>query len=106
MRKNEQNIINAACIREFDSAMREAKSIIHTRSWKRFRTCSAEVLNTFDYAILRSYDTIVACVNLNTGVGYDLLRCEYGYTATSAQHIAKFFNEYNVEKRYIWRYVG
>lgn len=46
--------------------------------------------------ILTSYNTPVACVIVNTGCvyGVDMLRHEYGYTATSAQHIAKFFNHY------------
>lgn len=46
--------------------------------------------------LLKSYNTTVACVIVNTGCvyGVDMLRHEYGYTATSAQHIAKFFNHY------------
>lgn len=103
MRKDEQIIINIACKREFESALKEARGSIQEGRWKRLRTCSAEVLELYDYAILRSYNTIIACVNLNTGVGYDLLRLEYGYTATSAQHIAKFFNDYSAKKRYRWQ---
>ena len=45
--------------------------------------------------ILKSYETFVACINRDTGVGYDLLRYVYCYTVTSAQHISKFFNDYN-----------
>lgn len=46
--------------------------------------------------ILTSYNTPVACVIVNgiTVYGVDMLRHEYGYTATSSQHIAKFFNHY------------
>ena len=46
--------------------------------------------------ILTSYSTPVACVIVNSGCvyGVDMIRYEYGYTATSAKHIAKFFNHY------------
>ena len=60
----------------------------------RFRTCSAWLYETRDYVCLMSYNTIVAAVDKNTGMGYDFLRKVYGYTSTSAQHITKFFNEY------------
>jgi hypothetical protein len=46
--------------------------------------------------ILTSYNTPVACVIFNgsTAYGVDMLRKVYGYTSTSAQHIAKFFKHY------------
>lgn len=77
-------------------------------AWRRFRHCTAWVLTcrnekTGDKLhILRSYKTIVACVleSDNTGVRVfycvDMLRKVYGYTNTSGQHIAKFFNDYAV----------
>ena len=60
----------------------------------RFRTCSASLYETTDYICLMSYNTIVAAVDKNTGIGYDFLRKVYGYTSTSSQHISKFFKEY------------
>ena len=61
------------------------------------RSCKAEVLhyNTQegDVYLLKSYNTIVAYVDEN-GMKYDFLRYVYGYTATSAQHIRKFFEDY------------
>lgn len=66
----------------------------------RLRYCKAAVLEYYDketgevYHLLRSYNTIVAAVVGHTG--YDFLRLVYGYTATSAQHIAKFFGDYGV----------
>ena len=56
-----------------------------------FRCCKATVGKIGKYTYLRSYDTVVAFINNITGEGYDILRTEYGYTATSAQHIRKFF---------------
>lgn len=43
---------------------------------------------------LKSYSTFVAVVDTNKSLCVDYLRAVYGYTATSAQHIAKFFNLY------------
>lgn len=56
-----------------------------------FRRCKATVGYMGSYVYLRSYNTIVAFVDTEKRIGYDILRTEYGYTATSAQHIAKFF---------------
>lgn len=77
-------------------------------AWRRFRHCTAEVQAIRNdkgdrIYILRSYNTIVAAVleynSTFSSVGkvflcVDMLRFVYGYTATSAQHIAKFFNDY------------
>jgi hypothetical protein len=60
----------------------------------QFRYCKATVGRSGKYIYLRSYNTVVAFINTVTGEGYDMLRTEYGYTATSAQHIAKFFKYY------------
>lgn len=65
-----------------------------------FRYCKASVGRFGGYIYLRSYDTVVAFINTVTGEGYDILRTEYGYTATSAQHIAKFFKHYFVRTVY------
>ena len=62
--------------------------------WERLRTCQAEVAETDSFYILRSYNTIVACIRKNSGQSYDFLRYVYGYTATSAQHISKFIHDY------------
>ena len=83
-----------------------AQSVINqrivTKAWtKRLCYCRADV-TCYEYAnkdsiyILRSYNTDVAVVIINSGCiyGVDMLRYVYGYTSTSAQHIAKFFNHY------------
>lgn len=62
---------------------------------KPFRNCKASVGYASVYIYLRSYNTVVAFIDPINKVGYDILRTEYGYTATSAQHIAKFFKEYD-----------
>ena len=71
---------------------------------KRLRTCQAIVFEFEDCYVLQSYHTIVAGIRKDTGEEFDFLRMVYGYTATSAQHIAKFFADYgNGGTRYAWR---
>lgn len=72
---------------------------------KRLRTCSAIVYVTSYCFVLQSYNTIVAAIRRDTGECFDFLRMVYGYTATSAQHIAKFFADYGGCERYTWRNV-
>lgn len=67
-------------------------------SEEKLRKCNATVLRycTLDgdtVYLLKSYDTIVAMVD-EDGDGIDFLRHVYSYTATSAQHIRKFFVDY------------
>lgn len=74
--------------------------------YKRLRTCQAMVLEFEDCYILQSCHTIVAGIRKDTGDEFDFLRMAYGYTATSAQQIAKFFADYgNGGARNVWRYV-
>ncbi len=62
---------------------------------KRLRSCSAYVWETSDFYILQSYNTFIACIPKEWRKAcFDALRIEYGYTATSAQHVSKFEKEY------------
>lgn len=75
---------------------------------KQLRSCSAKVYTFESCYVLRSYGTFVAAIDRNTGEAYDFLRKVYGYTATSAQHISKFFHDYSwkgyyPEMVYTWR---
>lgn len=72
---------------------------------KQLRSCSATVFDIVDnttgavlYHGLRSYSTIVAFIDVQTDTLYDVLRLVYGYTSTSAQHIAKFSRDYGSGK--------
>lgn len=60
----------------------------------RLRTCNATVYENDRYIVLISYTTAVAFIDKQDRRAFDILRLVYGYTATSAQHIAKFFNDY------------
>lgn len=68
---------------------------------KQLRSCSATAFDIVDnttgavlYHGLRSYNTIVAFIDVQTDTLYDVLRMVYGYTSTSAQHISKFSKDY------------
>ena len=70
----------------------------------RLRTCKAIVYHTIDseFIVLQSYNTIVAFIDLETHEAFDILRRQYGYTPTSAQHISKFFQDYDhvIQRKY------
>ena len=98
MKKSEQIAINEqvlTLVNDFN------KTNNYTGNFKRLRSCSAEVAPVIDaetgellYYVLRSYNTIVAVIDTRTDTLYDFLRYVYGYTSTSAQHIAKFGQDY------------
>lgn len=74
---------------------------------KRLRSCQARVYETDNYFALESYDTFVAVIRKCDYMVVDVLRFAYGYTNTSAQHIAKFIHDYTPypwnNSRYTWR---
>ena len=94
MKKNEQMKVNALCVAYSKLAAKDAERW-HGGFVPLYR-CSAAVCRTNDFEVLRSYNTIVALYHIKTGILIDILRLEYGYTATSAQHIAKFRNVMNL----------
>lgn len=68
---------------------------------KKLRSCQAVVYETSDYYILQSFNTLIACVIKENYILIDMLRFEYHYTNTSAQHISKFRHDYTP---YPWCY--
>lgn len=102
MKKSEQLAINekvVALVNEFNSSNNYALN------WRKLRSCSAEVAPIIDaetgellYYVLRSYRTVIAAIDVRTDTLYDFLRYVYGYTATSAQHISKFSQDYGMGK--------
>lgn len=97
--KTHQNVINNLAIREWNYAMKYLDGC-PDYSFKRLRYCNAIVYITDRYFILKSYNTLVACINRYTGIQVDMLRYEYKFTRTSAQHISKFFNDYSISLSY------
>lgn len=68
----------------------------------RLNSCQAWWYKTGGYIFMRSYNTCVAFID-DKGNMYDVLRLVYGYTATSAKHIAKFRNMFSHVSEYTWR---
>lgn len=97
MRKEEQMAINRECLEAIER-FNLARTTLVDAIVKPLRSCTAEVLIFDDYYVLRSYNTLVAFIDRETDTLYDVLRYVYGYTSTSAQHIAKFRNDYGQEK--------
>lgn len=59
---------------------------------ERLFSCQAYVTENDTYIVLVSYRTPIAVYDKRNNTIYDCLRTEYGYTATSAQHVARFRN--------------
>lgn len=101
MKKSEQLAINAQVL----AILTDINRFCVTGDFKRLRSCSAEVAPVMDtetgvlmYYVLRSYNTIVAAIDVSNDTLYDFLRYVYGYTSTSAQHISKFDKDYGMGK--------
>ena len=104
MKKSEQLAINEQVLNALNVLNSDSVSLC-TDLWRQLRSCSAEVAPIIDcetgellYYALRSYNTVVAAIDVRTDTLYDFLRYVYGYTATSAQHIAKFDHDYGMSK--------
>lgn len=97
MRKENQIIENKEVLDNFNRALYDLHAYVRTHDvpLKRLRSSSAYVLETDNYFLLRSYRTIVAVIDKSTSICYDALRYVYGYTSTSAHHIAKFRTDYS-----------
>lgn len=107
MKKNEQIEINTYV----ENIVNDINALLCTSygtiKWHRLYHCSAYTCAVGDWIILRSYYTIVAAYNVETGEMFDFLRMVYGYTSTSAQHITKFRNfcrDINLECNIMYRW--
>ena len=93
MKKNEQievNIYVEDTITDINAFTRTLETPI---KWRQLYHCSAHIgAVKGGWILLKSYSTIVAAYNIYNNELFDFLRLVYGYTATSAQHIAKFRN--------------
>lgn len=98
MKKFEQEKINSLCELAYENAIKELERENAYTSCVRLRSCKAGVYETENYYLLTSYRTIVSVINKETDVCYDVLRMVYGYTSTSAHHIAKFRHDYGAGK--------
>ena len=101
LKRDQQIKINNECESFYDAAVTEYQEQ-GASNIERLRYCSAEVIETENYYLLRSYSTIVAIIPKLEAKLYDCLRQVYGYTATSAQHISKFRADYIYYKLLTW----
>ena len=92
---NAQKNINSEAIRHYTLAYAEYNWLPDGYKPVRLRSCSATVYETPNYYLLRSYNTVVACIDKSTGICYDVLRHVFGFTSTSCQHINKFISDYS-----------
>lgn len=90
--KELQVFINTICVENYREALSEITSGCNA---KTLRSCKAKVIETVNYYILVSYETVVAVIDKLSDTLYDVLRYAYGYTSTSNQHIAKFEKDYS-----------
>lgn len=106
MKKSLQEKMNYWVEKAFEEMKEELQDSFPFHSI-RLRSCQAEVLETKNFYVLRSYNTIVACVRKDNLQSYDFLRLVYGYSATSAQHISKFFHDYSYSRimPYVYRVI-
>ena len=101
-----KDLNNMAAESIYENAMNELRQIKNEDDKVyRLRSCTAWVYETENFYILRSYNTYIAAIEKDSGYCADVLRKVYGYTNTSAQHIAKFTSDYGSRaKVYRWRY--
>lgn len=92
---NAQKKMNAEAISHYQAAYAEYNALHYGYKPAQLRSCSAKVYETPNYYLLRSYNTVVACIEKSTGICYDVLRHVFGFTSTSAQHICKFISDYS-----------
>lgn len=100
-RITEQQNTNLVVKNELENVMWDYEHNAHCIG--RLRTCSAEVYESATAYYLKSYNTMVAWIDKESSILYDALRLVWGYTATSAQHIAKFATDYRCASRYTYR---
>ena len=91
MKKELQRIVNDKVLLIKKAVDNEL--IFCATGYHQLRRCQAHVIKTAHFYVLQSYNSIVAAIDADGNL-YDFLRCVHGYSATSAQHIAKFYNDY------------
>ena len=105
MKKQEQTQINEYVKQAFEHFVKYLDKCLPVSSAekKQLRSCSAMTYTVGHYIILQSYATPVAFIDKSTGELFDVLRLVYGYTATSAQHIAKFASDFPRITRFTYK---
>lgn len=103
MTKEEKMAENSTVLKAWEDCKINTEAAKDSALTFKLRNCQAVVIEVGNYYLLKSYETIVAFIDRYSGICYDILRYVYGYTATSAQHIAKFANDYHAYSRMTYR---
>ena len=92
MKKQEQLSINSKIELDLDKCNEVFRNTPDDKMPPKVRlnNCQAWTQDFEGFTVLWSYKTAVAVYDKTTDTLYDVLRAVYGYTATSAHHIAKF----------------
>ena len=107
MKKQEQLSINSKIVLAMDKFNEVFYGTLDDKLPPKIRLnhCQAWTQDFEGFTVLWSYNTAVAAYDKSTDTFYDILRVVYGYTATSAQHIAKFRHMCNPANVLIYREV-
>lgn len=92
-RKEMQIKVNREVMSNWTQAKEVWDSVPDNATITRIDYCQCGYIVWGRYIFLVSYNTMIAYIDEN-GVLVDILRLVYGYTATSAKHIAKFRNKF------------
>jgi hypothetical protein len=95
MKRAEQEMHNEIAMDIYAEAMKEFHAGVENGMFYRLDNCQAYYIYTDNFILLKSYNTFVAMIDQRTGELADVLRMVYGYTTTSAKHIAKFRNKFS-----------
>lgn len=101
MKKSEQIEINQKVLQAMHDAMSEFENAKRQGlvRWLPLKYCKASyAIIGDDYAVLKSYATIVAVIDARNWCCYDFSRFVYGYTATTSQHICKFAKHFGTDR--------
>lgn len=90
-RKEMQIKVNREVMSNWTQAKEVWDKVPNNVTVTRIDYCKCGYIVWGSYVFLVSYSTLVAYID-SDGVLVDILRLVYGYTATSAKHIAKFRN--------------
>lgn len=94
MKKELQLKINTEVLNSWEHAKKVWNTIPDNATITQIDHCQCGYIIWGSYIFLVSYSTMVAYIQ-GDGVLFDILRLVYGYTATSAKHIAKFRNKFH-----------
>lgn len=106
MTKREMQVkINQEVLSNWAQAKEVWNSVSGNVTVTRIDYCQCGYIVWGRYIFLVSYSTMIAYIDAD-GVLVDILRLVYGYTATSAKHIAKFRKLFNHSYEITYRQVA